>query len=641
MNVTQRNFGVRMQSLSQVLPMTSESAVTPIRLKYMGSAPVELDGNDDWDASMDKGEAYELVPAANARGKVAIVLKIERKREFFYVSDRAKIMQILAGTKFPKKMDLDNLLYATGKGVNRANFVEVGTIAEDINDMSTHKWFLASGIKMYMDKNKRHYFCFDLKNPMETYLPKTKVARLKASFKPQPAKTIVQQIADKVEEKVAGTKTVHQYDGGPIDPKYVGDPNFSVLIGGNVYKGTELSIDNKGNVYHPVASDDPIENALRNHKRPAYKNMTTAQIGAALLALPREQLYVEAARAAHAEDLRALLAAGRTLSQWKDLGYTSKQGAEKQLAAIESATVRETVPVTSPTVGPRNTTIPQPKTIADSDYGFLAVTPHELHAKDSWVVYAPTRAALTRQLDILHSAAGDSMAKAGKVELYKIVRQSPLVQQIAKRAVAMSTAEIKSKATFVRMVSYVAPIAGDEVQHERPWTDIDPDDINVSWSDYDPAETRLAVTKLFNEGFFSATLKPRPTTKGLVFDIVGGRAGRDEVYGAVRRVYQWLHNIGINNVKVAAKWAPTKALIDFKFPALSADEKESIRLLREKPPVIGAPLYTIEAQKHRTFQIYAADNNSGKVFMYPVRNTQPLTNEPTPVLYCKVQRIAE
>ena len=640
MNVTQRNFGVRMQSLSNVVPMTSESAVAPIRLKYMGSALIDLDGNDDWDASVEKGEAYELVPAANARGKVAIVLKIERKREFFYVSDRAKIMQILAGTKFPKKMDLDNLLYATGKGVTKGQgLVEIGTLTEDINDTTTHKWFLAAGVKMYMDSHKRHYFCFDLKTPMETYLPKTKVARLKASFKPQAVKTIAQQ----VEEKLADKKptTVHQYDGGPIDPKYVGDPNFTVLIGGQVYKGTELSVDNKGNVYHPVASDDPIENALRDSKRPAYKNMTTAQIGMALLAKPREQQYVEAALAAHAEDIRALLAAGRTLSQWKELGYSSKQGAEKQLAEIEKATARVAVPVTSPTVGPRTTTIPSPKTIADSDYGFLAVTPHEQHAKDSWVVYAPTRAALTRQLDTLRQAAGDSMSKAGKVELYKIVRQSPLVTQINKRAVAMSTAEIKSKATFIRMISYVSPIGSDDVREERPWTDIDPDDINVSWSDFDPAETRLAITKLFNEGFFSGHLKPRPTTKGLVFDIVGGRVGRDDVYGAVRRVYQWLHNIGVNNVKVSAKWAQTKALIDFKFPSLSADEKESIRLLREKPPVIGAPLYTIASQKHRTFQIYATDNNSGKVFMYPVRNAQPLTNEPTPVLYCKVQRIAE
>ena len=639
MKVTPSNFGVRMQSLSNVMPMTSESAVTPIRLKYMGTALVDLDGNDDWDASVEKGEAYELVPAANARGKVAIVLKIERKREFFYVTDRAKIMQVLAGTKFPKKMDLDNLLYATGKGVNRANLTEVGTISEDLHDTTTHKWFLAAGIKMYMDSNKRHYFCFDLKTPIETYLPKTKVARLKASFKPKVVKTAAQQIADKVDDKKPNT--VHQYDGGPIDPKYVGDPNFTVLIGGQVYKGTELSVDNKGNVYHPVASDDPIENALRANKRPAYKNMTMAQIGQALLAKPREQMYVEAALAAHAEDLRAMLAATRSVTAWKELGYTSKQSAAKQLAEIENGTVREAVPVTSPTVGPRTTTIPSAKTIADSDYGFLAVTPHEQHAKDSWVVYAPTRAALTRQLDVLHQAAGDSMAKAGKVELYKIVRQSPLVTQINKRAVAMSTAEIKSKATFVRMVSYLSPIAADDVPDERPWTDIDPDDINVSWSDYDPAETRLAITKLFNEGFFSAKLKPRPTTKGLVFDIVGGRTGRDEVYGAVRRVYQWLHNIGVSNVKVVAKWASNKALIDFQFPQLSADEKESIRLLREKPPVIGAPLYTIESQKHRTFQIYTADNNSGKVFMYPVRNAQPLTQEPTPVLYCKVQRIAE
>jgi hypothetical protein len=629
-----------MRSLSLALPMISESAAAPIRLKYMGNVSVELDGNDDWEATVDKGEAYELVPAANARGKVAIVLKIERKREFFYVSDRAKLMQILAGTKFPKKMDLDNLLYATGKGVTKGQgLVEVGTIGQDILDTTTHKWFLSSGVKMYMDSNKRHYFSFDLKTPMETYLPKTKVARLKASFKPKAVKTVAQQIADKVDDKKPST--VHQYDGGPIDPKYVGDPNFTVLIGGNVYKGTELEVDNKGNVYHPVASDDPIENALRGNKRPAYKNMTTAQIGMALLEKPRQQIYVAAALAEHAEDLRALLAVGRTLAQWKELGYTSKQGAAKQLAEIEGTTVRATVPVTDPTVGPRTTTIPAPKTIAESDYGFLAVTPHAQHAKDSWTVYAPTRAALTRQLDVLFRAAGEPMAKAGKVELYKVVRQSPLVKQINNRAVTMSTAEIKAKATFVRMVSYSVPIAPEDEQYERPWTDIDPDDINVSWSEFDPAETRLAITKLFNEGFFSAKLKPRPTTKGLVFDIVGGRAGRDEVYGAVRRVYQWLYNIGINNVKVAAKWAPTKALIDFKFPALSADAKESIRLLREKPPVIGAPLYTIDSQKHRTFQIYSADKNSGKVFMYPVRNAQPLTNEPTPVLYSKVQRIVE
>lgn len=502
MKAMPKKFGGLLRSLSSDA-MVSESAVAPIRLKYLGTQSVPLDGNDDWDATVDKGEAYELVPAANARGKAAIVLRIERKREAFYIENRENLLRILAGTKFPKKMDLDNLLYATGKGVTKGQgLVEVGTVSEDINDMATHKWYLAAGVKMYMDSAKRHYLSFDLKNPLESILPKTKIARLKASFKAAPVKSEVKEIREK-------------------------------------------------------------------------------------------------------------------------------------------AAVALSVPVTNPSVGARNAVIP-PKVLAETSYGFLAVTPHAQHAKDSWVVYAPTRAALTRQLDVLYVAAGEPMAKAGKVELYKIVRQSPLVQQLGKRAVAMSTAEIKSKATFMRMVSFAAPIADGHEPQERPWTDIDPQDLNVSWSDFDPAETRLALTKLFNEGYFSAKLRPRPTTKGLVFDIPNdSRSGRDEIHGAARRVYQWLHNIGIPHVKVVAKWAPTKALLDFQFPALSVDAKESIRLLREKPPVIGAPIYTLDTQQHRTFQIYAVDLNSGNVFMYPVRNAQPLTNEPLTVLYAKVQRLVK
>lgn len=514
MKLTHNGFGHALRSISATDTMASESAVAPIKLKYMGHVPIDLDGNDEWDAALDHGDAYELIPAANARGKVAIALRIERKREIFYLANRENLLRLLAGSKFPKKMDLSNLIYATGKGMTKGHgLVEIGSIKKDVNDVSTHKWYLSAGVAMFIDSNKKHYLAFDMRTALEDFMPKTKIARLKATFRKGGADSEIQTVNDKKQEAKVKLAT----EQGPDSDK-------------------------------------------------------------------------------------------------------------------------RSVPVTSPTVGAGSAVIP-PKTVADTSYGFLAVTPHEQHASDSWVVYAPTRGALNTKLETLANAAGSSMAKAGKVEMYKIVKQSPLIQQLGNRVVTMATADIKAKATFVRMLSYSSPVDDGAVQHERPWTDINPQDINVSWSAFDPAETRLAISRLFNEGFFSASMRPRPTTKGLVFDIPTGSHGRDDVHGAARRVYQWLHNIGIPEVKIVMKWAPTKALVDFRFPDLSNEAKESIRLLREKPPVLGSPIYTIEGQTHRTFQIYDTDVNSGKVFMYPVRNAQPLTTSPTSVMYTKVRRL--
>lgn len=572
MNLTRKQFGSDLRALLSVSQdsMVSESAA-PIRLKYIGKASIKLEGNDDWDANLDFGEAYELVPAKNARGRPSIVLRIERKRESFYPSDE-DMLRILAGTKFPKKLDLNNLLYETGKSVTKGRgMVAIDTIAEDVNDTSTHKWYLAAGVTMFTDNLGKHYLAFDLRTPMEEHMAKTKIARLKATFKRQQQKAEVEA--------------------------------------------------------------------------PAPKGPTLSQQGEDLLA-SREGTGSPAITA-HCDTLRDLLETTRPRSEWVARGFTGAAAARKQLDALETRVAatedKPVTPISDPSVGARGVTLAPTKVFVDSDYVWLAAFQHAQHASDSWVVAAPNRKALSQQLNVLAAAAGKEMADAGQADMYRIVRKSPIVQSVGKRAAVISTAELKSKATFVRKLPYHSM---DETHaapsDERPWSEINTQDINVSWSAFNPAETRLTIAKLFNEGFFSGHLRPRPTTKGLVFTYpAAGRDGKMDVKGAVRRVYQWLHMVGADNVKVVAKWAASKALIEFKFPDLSVDARESIRLLREKPPVIGAPIYTLAGQEHRTFQIYSADVNSGTVFMYPARKATVLTSEPTSALYTQVSRIGE
>ena len=124
--------------------MVSESAVTPsIRLVFLGRKPIKLDGNDEWDAELEMNDTFGLFRANTARSKPAVLFKIERKWEAFTMPNHADFMRLLCASKFPKKLDLTNLLYAT-KTLPRG-LQKLWTMQEDTD---VGRWHIRAGVSM-------------------------------------------------------------------------------------------------------------------------------------------------------------------------------------------------------------------------------------------------------------------------------------------------------------------------------------------------------------------------------------------------------------------------------------------------------------------------------------------------------------
>lgn len=323
----------------------------------------------------------------------------------------------------------------------------------------------------------------------------------------------------------------------------------------------------------------------------------------------------------------------------------------KQASAMAGATepktkprtvrpVAPSTPVTDATVGADGTVIPTP--VANTDR-FIAAIDSKMHHGSVWACVAPTAGAARTAGLVL---ASDARVKAdreagGEFSIYKVSANSVLLRTVRASGTMISNKLLQESAKFIRKVEIVEPpVEGAAPEFvERPSREIDIAHLNVSWSNYDPDKVTMVLVRLFNDGFFSR-LKPRATTKGLVFDIntLDPKQARKEVVGAARRVYQYLHGMLGLEVTPKVRWSSKAAVLRFEFPEQSPEERESIQLLMTKPPLLEAPIYTLDTQMHMTFAVESYDKNTGKVVMWPVRDGHRIGRKPTVVLYTRLRK---
>lgn len=552
MNVTPKEGASTLWRALVTDHLVSESA-TPIRLKYMGKANVDLDGNPEYDVFLEHGDVYTFNPARDARKRPTISVRIGSKLEHFSNTADAAIMQLLSGSQWPKKLhsDLLNIVYQTGRKVTNKNLQVVAELTakhEPFVEPTLH-WYFAPPCTLYVDRaTKKHYFGFDLKHPLENMMTKVKVAKIKRAMIDAAAQAPVAPVRGKRAE-----------------------------IARNV-----------------LDTDTPVK---------------------APLAPP--------------------------------VADTSKAGAD-----LVAGGKREAIPVTDSRIGAGSTTIPQRDKEKVEGFGYIAALPVSAQPTMVWATYADTLTAIKSEAETqfrsLPHTTSDELAKAGnEYVIYRIVKRSPMLSQFgSKNLKQIPVAELAEKATRIRSrkIHVVdSSVAGPANIHE-PRNSTEGTDVfyeyPISWSAYDVDKVRITLAQLFKRGMFDAQLKPRVTTKGLVFDYphVDGKRGRDLVYGAVRRVYEWLHNHGVEGINVVARWKADKALVDFQFPELTAEQSASIRELMANPPTLRAPIYTLKGETHRTFQIGSFDLSSGRVVVYPVRG-QHVMPDGTEVLYTSVLRL--
>ena len=298
------------------------------------------------------------------------------------------------------------------------------------------------------------------------------------------------------------------------------------------------------------------------------------------------------------------------------------------------------IPVSDPAVGADGTNIP---TKPSTDM-YIASIESKMHNGSSWVVVAPTVSA-ARSLG--NTLLNDARVKPDvgsdvKLSLYKVGGQSPIMRVAKTNGTLVSTKLLLESGKFMRTFQPMQTSVGVETgAGERSSSEIDISHLNVSWSNYDPDKVYLVLSRLFNDGFFSSTLRPRATTKGLVFDFPASMdkaKARQEILGASRRVYQYLHGrLGLT-VHPTARWSEKAALIRFNFQQQSKEERESIELLMKKPPLLEAPIYTLDTQPHLTYAIESFNKNTGKVVMWQVRDGNRITRKPTVVLYTRLRK---
>lgn len=486
--------------------MVSESAVTPsIRLVFLGRKPIKLDGNDEWDAELEMNDTFGLFRANTARSKPAVLFKIERKWEAFTMPNHADFMRLLCASKFPKKLDLTNLLYAT-KTIPRG-LQKLWTMQEDTD---VGRWHIRAGVSMWVDKNKRTYLDFDLRTPLEDSVAKTVIAQLRRAFE---------------KSQLAATES----------------------------------------------------------------------------------------------------------------GGTSAKRVTRTKVEKDDTPLPASIPEVEPQAGTR-----KDKVVAQSNVAYVAVMRSKSRADSVWAVYSPTVSGLTAA--ITSKAVGNTDADYETYEVRRVPRKGKLIEQLGNRCVLLQRASVEPVSEFVRMKKLNVPVVDNtehEVVHERDSSEIDLDKYgHVSWSEYDPNTVNLTLAKLFNEGFFDAKMRPRVTTKGLVFDYPHGVDGRSAVIGAARRVYQWFSSIGAHVASVHAKFAPSKALIRFEFPPLLDAQRESIRRLLVDPPKLNAPMYKLDKDTDiRTFQVWDVNMSTGEVHLYPVRQGRTLNTEPVVAYYTQLRKI--
>jgi hypothetical protein len=125
-------------------------------------------------------------------------------------------------------------------------------------------------------------------------------------------------------------------------------------------------------------------------------------------------------------------------------------------------------------------------------------------------------------------------------------------------------------------------------------------------------------------GVFTKTMAPTAKRDGLWFQIISGGVERErnrlEIKAMCGRINDYLKTYqNLDTVHATQMLGKTKAKVVYQLPSLTATQIEAIAALKEKPPVLNAPIYFVEDQPQSTVTVVKVLNNTGDVIVHPVR----------------------
>ena len=244
-----------------------------------------------------------------------------------------------------------------------------------------------------------------------------------------------------------------------------------------------------------------------------------------------------------------------------------------------------------------------------------------------WVTGSVARAELPVLAEQFKAPRFEADQIPRKLGVYMVDGKSELGQQISR--LPKQFANPMKHAKFIRYIQ----LAPDEKPMDvggRPIEDIGDQYATTSWSAYNEVECYTTLHSLCAQGFFTS-LHTVPKTRGIVLEygLLDREAGKQAAIGWAKRIYAWLYpKIGYAP-KMDLQCGERKAALTFKWPALTDVQRESIRLLHSKPPVLRSPHYA-EVGTSRGLCIQRVDYTTGMCLCSPNRAASVATWEPIP-----------
>lgn len=195
------------------------------------------------------------------------------------------------------------------------------------------------------------------------------------------------------------------------------------------------------------------------------------------------------------------------------------------------------------------------------------------------------------------------------------------------RSVKPATVMLKSELEvlpLVRRQKVQFDIRGD--QYVDPVTDyLKLPEPNFAICDQEIAKFYIWLGRVIRDaGVFTKTMVPTAKRDGLWFQIIAGGVERErnrlEIKAMSKRIMDYLRTYqNIDKVHAVQKIGKTKAKVEFQLPSLTNEQIQSVSLLKDKPPVLNAPIYYVEDQPQSTVTVVKILNNTGDVIVHPVR----------------------
>ena len=271
----------------------------------------------------------------------------------------------------------------------------------------------------------------------------------------------------------------------------------------------------------------------------------------------------------------------------------------------------------------------EPKLVeASTNDVWALIVPSTQHVGSYWVAGSVARAelqVLAKQFLNQRFAHEDIPST---LSVYRINGKAPVAQRISKTPLMLT--KVMDAAKFVRTLR----IKQDRVPVDSGGKDlaqIGDHYSRVSWSAYNPVDCYAALHGLCSQGFFT-DLHTVAKTKGIVLEYgqLDAASGKEAAVGWAKRIYSWVYGKLGKAPKINLQCGTARAALSFDWPALTSVQRESIRMLRDSPPTLRAPMYAEKGAESRGLCIQTCDYNTGVCMCSPTRAASVAQWEPIP-----------